>query len=123
MAKQKSKKKNRPEKISDSILMENIKIAVVEGNYRKMPHAQDRGIERKILKTEFEHVLKTGRRAKKHDQFKEIYKQWNYAIEGRTLDDRSIRVAVSFDEDGLLIITLIDLDLQEEDLYEKEERN
>lgn len=39
---------------------------------------------------------------------------WNYAIRGRTIDGRSLRIVISFEADGvLLIITAIDLGKQE----------
>jgi hypothetical protein len=51
-----------------------------------------------------------------HEQRKDIcneeFDAWNYAVRGRTIDRRNIRVAVSFDENGMLIITAIDLDVR-----------
>ena len=38
------------------------------------------------------------------------YNAWNYAIRGRTVDRRDLRVIVSFDEDGMLIITTIEVE-------------
>lgn len=32
---------------------------------------------------------------------------WTYAIRGQTIDGIDIRIAVAFDEDGMLIITVI----------------
>lgn len=47
---------------------------------------------------------------KAKDAYQERYKNWNYAIRGKTVDDRELRVVVSFEENGLWIITLIDLE-------------
>ena len=38
------------------------------------------------------------------------YNAWNYAIRGRTVDRRDLRVIVSFDEDGMLLITTIEVE-------------
>jgi hypothetical protein len=46
---------------------------------------------------------------KKKDEFKEDHKLWNYSIRGKTIDGKSLRVALSFDKSNMLIITVIDL--------------
>ncbi len=56
------------------------------------------------------YVLTTGYREAKKDEYKEEHQSWNYAMRGKTVDDRKLRVAVSFDKDDLLIITVIDLE-------------
>ena len=43
------------------------------------------------------------------DTFEEPYNAWNYAIRGKTLDQRDLRVVVSFDDSGMLIITTIEV--------------
>ena len=54
--------------------------------------------------------MESGYHEKSKDEFKVEWQAWNYAIRGRTIDRRELRVAVSFDdEDSLLIITAIDL--------------
>lgn len=61
---------------------------------------------------EYEYVLKTGWHEKRKDTYDEIeYKTWNYAIRGKTVDARELRVIVSFAEDGMLIITVIELEV------------
>ncbi len=49
---------------------------------------------------------------KAKDQFSERYESWNYAIRGKTIDLRELRVVVSFDENNMLVITVIDLDVK-----------
>ena len=42
----------------------------------------------------------------------------NYAIRGKTVDERDLRIAISFEGDGnseLLIINVIDMDVKDED--------
>jgi hypothetical protein len=98
---------SRPEKILN--LMKTIHTCIEEGRYLDTRHAFARQNERKISRPEFLYVLKTGHHEKKKDKFDELYGAWNYAVRGRTVDRRELRVIVSFDENGMLIITAIDL--------------
>ncbi|MFN8672350.1 MAG: DUF4258 domain-containing protein [Candidatus Sericytochromatia bacterium] len=104
------KKLKRPEKEPNLLL--KIKEAINSGNYRDVTHALERSIERAITRAEYLYVLKNGRHEKKKDEFKEEYNNWNYAIRGKTLDEKELRVIVSFEENGLLVITVIDLELK-----------
>ena len=101
-------KSKNPAKVLD--LLKKIKEAVESGNYFESKHAVDRAIERNIIATEYEYVLKNGFHESKKDVFDNVYKTWNYAIRGKTVDKRELRVVVSFDENDLLIITVIDLE-------------
>jgi hypothetical protein len=53
--------------------------------------------------------LKNGYHEKKKDKFEEQYHAWNYVVRGKTIDGRNLRIVVSFDPSGMLIITAIDL--------------
>ena len=51
-----------------------------------------------------------GHHEKRKDEFKPEFSAWNYAIRGKTLDKRDLRIAVSFNESTkLLIITAIEI--------------
>ena len=100
--------KKRPSKITD--LLSNIKKAVNSGEYLDVTHAQDRSRERNITRPEYEYVLKNGFHERSRDEYMEKYKAWNYAVRGHTIDGRDIRVVVSFDDNGMLILTVIDLE-------------
>ena len=63
-----------------------------------------------ISRPEILYVLKSGRHEKSKDQYQDRYKAWNYAIRGKTIDKRDVRVIVSFDENNMLIITAIELE-------------
>ncbi|MEZ4819252.1 MAG: DUF4258 domain-containing protein [Bdellovibrionota bacterium] len=89
-------------------LLKKVKSAVESGNYLDSTHAIERQAERKILRPEMEDVLKNGWHEKSKDHFKSEYQAWNYAIRGKTMDEKEIRVIVSF-ENKMLIITAIDL--------------
>lgn len=101
---------SKPEK--EPNLLQKIKDAINSGQYRDATHATERTIEREITRPEYLYVLKNGRHEKSKDKFKQEYNSWNYAIRGKTLDERELRVVISFEENGLLVITVIDLELK-----------
>ena len=90
-------------------LLEAVRCSIESGRYFDTRHATDRQTERSISRIEILYVLKLGRHEKSKDQYQERYKAWNYAIRGRTIDRREVRVIVSFDENNMLIITAIEL--------------
>ena len=101
----------RPAKEVD--LLNKMKKAILSGNYQETEHAKQRAKERGIIGADSEYVLKTGSHESSKDKFDQIYNEWNYSIRGKTLDKRELRIIITFDEDGLLLITVIDLDLEE----------
>ncbi len=98
---------SRPEKIPD--VMAVIRTCIEAGRYLDTRHAFERQGERQITRPELLYVLKTGHHEKKKDQFEERFRSWNYSVRGKTVDRRPIQVVISFDENGMLIITAIDL--------------
>ena len=72
-------------------------------------HATQRGFEREITRPKILYVLKD-RIHELQRTVDELDLVWNYAIRGKTVDKKNVRVAVSLDENGLLIITAIVLD-------------
>ncbi len=84
--------------------------AVASGNYTPVEHAKYRLNQREVTIAELEQVIMTGYREERKDEFKPEHKSWNYAIRGKTISKRELRVAVSLDiTSGVLIITVIDL--------------
>jgi hypothetical protein len=98
---------SRPAKLHN--LLAAIRDCVESGRYLDTRHAFDRKRERQIMRPEVLFVLRRGHHEKKKDKFDEQHEAWNYAIRGKTVDRREILVVVSFDPNGLLIITAIDL--------------
>ena len=90
-------------------LAEIVLDCIRRGNYYDTRHVVSRQAVRNINRMEVLYILKNGRHEKRKDQYQERYKAWNYAIRGRTLDKRELRVVVSFDENNMLIITAIEL--------------
>ena len=97
----------KPQKVEN--LLEKIRNCIEDGNFLDTYHSTTRKVERNITRPEILYVLKNGNHEKAKDEFQERYKSWNYAIRGKTLDERLLRIIVSFDENGMLIITAIDL--------------
>jgi hypothetical protein len=102
------RKMARPPKIIN--LMVEIRKCLDTGKYLDTRHATERQAERDITRPEILRVLRTGFHEKRKDQFKEEYQAWNYSVRGRTVDARKLRVIISFDPSGMLIISAIDLD-------------
>ncbi|MES2201661.1 MAG: DUF4258 domain-containing protein [candidate division FCPU426 bacterium] len=82
--------------------------AVQGGNYVVTHHARQRMLERGVIWPEILQVLTLGHHEKAKDDYVERFSAWNYAIRGKTLDGRELRVAVGF-EGAMLIITVVDL--------------
>lgn len=97
----------RPPKVNN--LLERVRSCIDSGRYLDTVHSSDRTKERQITRPEILHVLSHGYHEKSKDQFSARYKAWDYAIRGKTLDAGELRVVVTFDDSGLLIITAIDL--------------
>lgn len=73
-------------------------------------HSECRQLERDITLLDALYVIENGYREPSHDQIKEEWQAWNYAIRGVTLQDEAVRIIVSFDESKtLLIITVINI--------------
>ncbi len=51
-------------------------------------------------------MLKNGYHEKQKTSFDEVFQVWKYAVRGKTLDGFDIRIIITFDEDGMLIITV-----------------
>jgi Domain of unknown function (DUF4258) len=99
---------SNPEKLLN--LMSVIRACIEDGRYLDTRHAFERQDERRISRPEILYVLKNGHHEKKKDKFDEFHREWNYAVQGKTVDRRNLRVIVSFDEaSGMLIITAIEL--------------
>lgn len=90
--------------------MTHIRNCIEQGRYLDTRHALERQVERAINRNEILYVLKNGYHEKKKDKFDELYQAWNYAVRGKTLDRRELRVVISFeDASGMLLITAIEL--------------
>jgi len=64
---------------------------------------------RTITVPEVRQVLCHGWHEKRKDTWRDDLDAWNYAVRGKTVDGKDVRVVVSFDRSGMLIITVIDV--------------
>ena len=103
------KKARRPPKLEN--LLAKVHECIESGNYLDTRHSSDRQNERLITRPEILQALRKGHRVPSRDRYEEVYEDWSYAIEGKTIDNRSLRVIVAFDEKTrTLIVTAVDLD-------------
>lgn len=102
--------KKRPEKIKNPLI--KIKECIEKGHYFVSSHAFIRQNERMISLPECLHVLGIGYEEKKKTRFDPEYNTWKYAIRGKTLrDELDTRVIIAFDENGMLIITVMHIEI------------
>ena len=57
-------------------------------------------------------ILKKGRREEEKDEWNFEHSEWNYAFRGRTIDSLELRVSVAIKPNGVLVITVVNLDLR-----------
>lgn len=101
--------KKRVEKIDHVILL--AKKLMAEGAYLISDHAFDRGEERRISIGDIKNIISTGYHEKRKDEYKEEFKDWNYSIHGKTLDEELARVCLAFiKKNHLIVITVIRLE-------------
>ena len=91
-------------------LMQRIFDAVDRGEYVVSNHAYERATDRQVPIPHAEYALRHGFHEKKKDQFKAEYQAWRYAIRGKSPDHVNVRIVVAFADDGLMIVTVINLD-------------
>ena len=112
MAKAKKRRgKQGPPKLPNVIQLVHERVEA--GRYLDTRHGSVRQSERLITRLEILDVLRRGRHVPSRDRYEEGYGNlgWSYAIEGKTLDNRHLRVIVAFDEEiNTLIVTAIDLE-------------
>ncbi len=97
----------KSQKILD--VLDRIKECLDRGQYKFSQHAMERRMERFISLPDVIEVLRFGYHEKQKDIWDKRFKTWNYAIRGKTVDKENCRIIVSFEENGLLIITVIRL--------------
>lgn len=114
MARRKSRKSERkrskrPAKREN--LLDLVRQHVDTGSYLDTRHVVERKQERDITLPEVLQVLRRGFWEKRKDEYKMEHPSWNYAIRGKTVDGRELRVIVAFLAPHMLLITAIDLNL------------
>jgi len=87
---------------------------MIVGSYLFVRHAEHRLKDRNISDLDVLDILENKekrkrKRNKQEDKYVEGYLDWNYCIEGLSLDREKIRIIVSFNEELMLVITVIRL--------------
>ncbi len=98
-------KPKRPAQLDE--LFPRIRSCIDQGLYRQSKHAIDRELERKIDLLDVLYVLKNGYHEKQKTSFDEVFQKWKYAVRGNTLDEIDIRIIVAFDDNDMMIITVM----------------
>jgi hypothetical protein len=88
--------------------------AVKSGRLLYSAHANSRMKKRRIIKAEVEHILSHGHHEARKDHFNEEFSAWDYAVRGKTLDGRNLRIVVAFVDPNVLVVTTIDLNTKDE---------
>ena len=102
----------KPIKLKDSELWFLLEEKITAGNYFFVAHAKKRLTDRDITDTDVLDILeninnKKRKRNKSKDTYISGYQNWNYCIEGNDLDGNKLRIIISFDNELMLVITVI----------------
>jgi len=109
----------KPLKKTDKVLFALIEQKIKEKNYLFLNHAKQRQHERKISDLDVLNILegKSGyerSRNKMKDSYETQYhsekpQDWKYCIEGKDIDGKKIRIIITFTNDLMPIITVMNL--------------
>jgi hypothetical protein len=97
----------RPLKIAD--VLTRARGCIETGRYYDTTHALLRKSQRRISLAHVFYVVRNGYHEKRKDQYHSEHGDWTYAIRGKTIDEKDIRIAIAFDKDDMLIITVIEI--------------
>jgi hypothetical protein len=90
---------------------------ILSVHYLFLNHAKTRLVDRKISDVEVLDILEHKdkcKRNKRKDSYTPGYPDWKYCIEGKSFEDQpKIRVIISFNDELLLVVTVIRLDIEE----------
>ena len=90
-------------------LFDKIRRSLDQQKYAQTKHALQRQKERKIDLQDAIYVLKTGSHEKRKTTFDAVSNTWKYAIRGKTIDNVDLRIIIAFDEEDMIIITVMEV--------------
>ena len=110
--KKKPQKEIKPAKKTDKELLELLDKKIVAGDYVFKKHARQRQKDRTITDLEVLDILEGKSKRNRHrnkskDKYEKGRKDWNYCIEGKNLDEKEIRIIISFEDEMIPIITVM----------------
>jgi hypothetical protein len=105
------KKSGRPPKQQN--VMGRAKSLLGQNKVRVLGHANQRMGQRNVIYYEVLQAISNGRHDPKRDRYSDPDHSWEYSIEGKTNDDRALRIGISFEvnaktDEMLLIVTVIE---------------
>jgi len=105
----------KPNKKTDTELWSLLTEMISNGSYVFLKHAYDRLKNRNVSDIDVLDILENKpKRKRKRNKSKDIFlpgfSDWNYCIEGNDLDGKKIRIIISFDDELILVITVIRID-------------
>lgn len=113
----------KPSKKTDHELFSLIEQKIKERNYIFVKHAKERQQQRNISDLDALNILegKPGynrKRNKSKDSYESNYihekpQDWKYCIEGKNIDGKKVRIILTFTDDLMPIITVINLSEEE----------
>lgn len=113
----------KPSKKTDQELFSLIEQKIKERNYIFVKHAKERQQQRNISDLDVLNILegKSGyerKRNKSKDSYESNYihekpQDWKYCIEGKDIDGKKVRIILTFTDDLMPIITVINLSEEE----------
>ncbi len=109
----KKRKAVKPIKKTTDEVIEAISKAMSFGTYYFTDHGDKRSKTReKVSDLEIIKILESNDKwhEAKKDKYDKGSTDWNYHIRGKNTNGDQIRIAISFDKDGMPIITVINLD-------------
>lgn len=100
----------KPKKKKDFDLFNQLDKKIYFNEYVFKKHAKIRQNDRNISDLDILNILEGKGNRKRHrnkrkDKFQFGHQDWNYCIEGLNLENRKIRIIISFQDNLLLIIT------------------
>lgn len=106
-----SDKKIKPSK--ETNVIRKMKSLLGLNKVRFSGHANERMGQRNVIDYEIRQALSNGRHDASRDRFSSQFKSWEYSIDGKTQDDRLLRIGISFETDQnngerLLVVTVIE---------------
>lgn len=90
-------------------LFDKIRRCLEQEKYTQTKHALQRQNERQIDLWDAIHILRTGYHEKRKTSFDEMNNTWKYAIRGKTIDNVDLRIIIAFDEEDMIIITVMEV--------------
>lgn len=91
-------------------VIETVRAAISGRKVFFTEHADQRMGERSITASEIRYVLLNGYHEVKKDQFNGAHQEWDYAIRGKTADERVLRIVIAISSPGIIVVTAIDLE-------------